>query len=90
MGYNVIDTWGNHSLGYNETRDDAFRAIRLYIVEKMMSGAGVFGQDFINLTQEGNVITYENPIGYWPKKPTFLLEEIPNWKEIAIDVCGLK
>jgi hypothetical protein len=90
MGYNVIDTWGNHSVGYHETRDDALRAIRLYIVEKVMGEVGLFEQDFINLVEEGNLVTYENPVGYFPKKPTFLLEETPNWKEIAIDVCGLK
>ena len=37
MGYNVIDTLGNHTLGYHDTIDDSLRAIRIYIVEKMMS-----------------------------------------------------
>jgi hypothetical protein len=90
MGYNVIDTWGNHSLGYHETLDDSMRAIRLYIVEKMMGEVGLFEQDFINLSVNEGVVVYENPIGFFPKKPTFLLEETPNWDEVAIDMCGLK
>jgi hypothetical protein len=90
MGYNVIDTWGNHSVGHHKTRDDALGAIRLYIVEKVMGEVGLFEQDFINLVEDGNVVIYENPIGYFPKKPTFLLEETPNWDERAIDMCGLR
>ena len=90
MGYNVIDTWGNHSLGYHETLDDSLRAIRLYIVEKVMGEVGLFEQDFINLSVNDEVVVYENPIGYFPKKPTFLLEELPNWEEVAIDMCGLR
>ena len=90
MGYNVTDTWGNHSLGYHETLDDSLRAIRLYIVEKVMGEVGLFEQDFINLSVNDGVVVYENPMGYFPKKPTFLLEETPNWDEIAIDMCGLK
>lgn len=89
-GYNVIDTFGNHSLGYHKTRTDAIRAIRLYIVEKVMGEVGLFEQDFINLREEGNVVTYENPIGYFPKKPTFLLEEIDDFNEVANNVYGLK
>ena len=90
MGYNVIDTWGNHSLGYHQTIDDALRAIRLYIVEKMLSGVGLFEQDFIDLSVNDEVVVYENPIGFFPKKPTFLLEELPNWEEVAIDMYGLR
>ena len=90
MGYNVIDTFGNHTLGYHETIDDALRAIRIYIVEKMMSKISLSEQNFIDLSVEGHVVTYENPIGFFPKKPTFLLEEITNWREVAIDMCGLK
>ena len=90
MGYNVIDTFDNHSLGYCQTIDDAKRTIRLYIVERMMSGVSLFDQDFVNLSVNGNVITYENPIGHFPVKPKFLLEELPNWDEVAIDMCGLR
>lgn len=89
-GYNVIDTFGNHSLGYHETRDDALRAIRLYILDKMFSKVGLFEQDFINLLEDGNVVIYENPIGYFPTKPKFLLEEIDNFNEVANNVYGLK
>ena len=88
--YNVIDTFGNHSLGYYETRDGAIRAIRFYILDKMFSKVGLFEQDFINLSQDGNVVIYENPIGYFPVKPKFLLEEIDNFNEVANNVHGLK
>lgn len=90
MGYNVIDTWGNHTLGYHDTIDDSLRAIRIYIVEKMMSRISLPEQNFIDLSVRGHVVTYENPIGFFPKKPTFLLEDVPNYDEIAIDMCGLK
>tara|TARA_Y100001933_G_C18985815_1_gene558469 strand:- start:777 stop:1055 length:279 start_codon:yes stop_codon:yes gene_type:complete len=89
-GYNVIDTFGNHSLGYYQTRDDALRAIRFYILDKMFSKVGLFEQDFINLSEDGNVVIYENPIGYFPTKPKFLLEEIDNFNEVANNVYGLK
>ena len=89
-GYNVIDTWGNHSLGYHQTIDDALRAIRMYIVEKMMSKVSLAQQNFIDLSVNDLVVTYENPIGYFPKKPKFLLVELPDWDEVAIDMCGLK
>lgn len=89
-GYNVIDTLGNHSVGYHQTIDDALRAIRLYIVERMMSGVSLFDQNFIDLSVNDDVVIYENPIGYFPTKPKFLLVELPNWEEVAIDMCGLK
>ena len=89
-GYNVIDTWGNHSLGYHQTIDDALRAIRMYIVEKMMSKVSLAQQNFIDLSVNDLVVTYEYPIVYFPKKPKFLLVELPDWDEVAIDMCGLK
>ena len=76
MEYEVIDTFGNHTIGTYATRDDAIYAIRLYCVEKMMSKVGLFDQDFVNLVENGNEITYENPHGYFPTKPKFLLNEV--------------
>ena len=76
MEYEVIDTFGNHLIGTYATRDKAIYAIRLYCVQKMMSKVGLFDQDFVNLVENGNEITYENPHGYFPIKPKFLLNQI--------------
>jgi hypothetical protein len=68
MKYEVIDTFGNNVVGVYETREDAIKAIRLYCVEKMMRRVSLFDQQFINLT--------DNPHGYFPNKPKFLINEV--------------
>lgn len=76
MEYEVIDTFGNRVIGVYETRDAAIYAIRLYCVQKMMNKVSLFDQDFVNLVENGTEITYENPLGYFPTKPKFLLNEV--------------
>jgi len=76
MKYEVIDTFGNNVVGVYETREDAIKAIRLYCVEKMMGRVSLFDQQFVNLTDNGTEIIYENPHGYFPNKPKFLINEV--------------
>tara|TARA_B100000282_G_scaffold285309_1_gene250704 strand:+ start:1800 stop:2057 length:258 start_codon:yes stop_codon:yes gene_type:complete len=74
--YEVIDTMGNQKIGVYETREVAIKAIRLYCVDKMMNAVSLFNQDFVTLSENGNEITYENPIGYYPIKPKFIINNI--------------
>lgn len=74
--YEVIDTFGNHVLGVYETKEEAMYAIRLYCVKKMMNKVSLPEQDFVTLHENGNEITYENPIGYFPTKPKFLINVV--------------
>ena len=76
MEYEVIDTLTNHSLGRFKTRENALYEIRLYCVKRMMNKISLFDQDFVNLTDNGDHVIYENPIGYFPVKPKFLLNLI--------------
>ena len=76
MEYEVIDTMGNQVIGVYETREVAIKAIRLYCVNKMMNSISLFDQDFVTLSENGNEITYENPIGYFPSKPKFLINKL--------------
>ena len=76
MEYEVIDTFGDNVIGVYKTKDEAMYAIRLYCVEKMMNKVSLPDQDFVTLSENGNEITYENPIGYFPNKPKFLLNKI--------------
>ena len=76
MEYEVIDTFGNHVVGVYKTKNEAMYAIRLYCVEKMMNKVSLPDQDFVTLSETENEITYENPIGYFPNKPKFLLNKI--------------
>lgn len=73
MEYEVIDTFGDHVVGVYKTKEEAMYAIRLYCVEKMMNKVSLPDQDFVTLIENGNEITYENPIGYFPTKPKFIL-----------------
>ena len=73
MEYEVIDTFGNQVIGVYKTKDEAMYAIRLYCVQKMMNKVSLPNQDFVTLIEKGNEITYENPIGYFPTKPKFIL-----------------
>ena len=73
MEYEVIDTFGNQVIGVYKTKDEAMYAIRLYCVQKMMNKVSLPNQDFVTLIENGNEITYENPIGYFPTKPKFIL-----------------
>jgi hypothetical protein len=76
MAYEVIDTFGNHKIGVYEKHEDAIYAIRCYCVQKMMNKVGVFDQDFINLSVNEEEVVYENPIGYYPNKPKFIVRGI--------------
>ena len=76
MEYEVIDTFGDHVIGVYKTKDEAMYAIRLYCVEKMMNKVSLPDQDFVTLSETGNEITYENPIGYFPSKPKFKINNI--------------
>ena len=76
MEYEVIDTFGDHVIGVYKTKDEAMYAIRLYCVEKMMNKVSLPDQDFVTLSENGNEITYENPIGYFPNKPKFIINNI--------------
>ena len=76
MRYEVIDTFGNHSMGTYEKREDAIYAIRLYCVQKMMTRVSLVNQDFVNLIDNGDEIIYDNPIGYFPNKPKFRINHI--------------
>ena len=76
MEYEVIDTLGNRIIGMYKTKEEALYAIRLYCVQRMMSKVGLPEQDFITLSENGNEITYENPIGYFPNKPKFVINEL--------------
>jgi hypothetical protein len=76
MEYEVIDTLGDTVIGVYETREDAIKAIRSYCVQKMMHRVSLFDQDFVNLVENGNEITYENPLGYFPTLPKFLINEV--------------
>lgn len=75
MKYEVIDTMGNQVIGVYKTKDEAMYNIRLYCVQKMMNKVSLPDQDFITLSENGNEVTYENPIGYFPTKPKFLLNK---------------
>ena len=75
MKYEVIDTFGNNVIGVYKTKDEAMYAIRLYCVQKMMNKVSIPDQDFVILSENGNEITYENPIGYFPSKPKFLIKQ---------------
>lgn len=76
MEYEVIDTLGNRIIGMYKTKEEALYAIRLYCVQRMMSKVSLPEQDFITLSENGNEITYENPIGYFPNKPKFVINEL--------------
>lgn len=76
MEYEVIDTFGNQVIGTYETRNEAIYGIRLYCVERMMDKVSLFDQDFVTLSENGNEVTYENPIGYFPTKPKFKINKI--------------
>lgn len=76
MKYEVIDTFGEFSIGKFDSRNEALKAIRLYCVQKMMTRVSLFDQDFVNLIDNGNEIIYENPHGYFPTKPKFLIKEL--------------
>tara|TARA_B100000242_G_C42996080_1_gene462600 strand:- start:211 stop:468 length:258 start_codon:yes stop_codon:yes gene_type:complete len=74
--YEVIDTFGNQIIGVYNTRDEALYAIRLYCVARMMNKVSLFDQDFVTLIDHGDYIIYDNPIGYFPNKPKFLINEV--------------
>ena len=76
MEYEVVDTLGGNIIVVYETRDDALYAIRLYCVQRMMSRVSLIDQDFIVLVDNGDHVIYDNPIGYFPTKPKFLINEI--------------
>lgn len=76
MGYKVIDTFSNNVIGVYEKREEAINAIRLYCVQKMMRRVSLFDQQFVNLTDNGTEIIYDNPHGYFPNKPKFLINEV--------------
>ena len=76
MEYEVIDTFGDHVVGEYKTKDEAIYNIRLYCVEKMMNKVSLFDQDFVTLVDKGDYVIYDNPIGYFPTKPKFLLNKI--------------
>ena len=76
MEYEVIDTFGNRVIGVYKSRETALYEIRLYCIQRMFNKVSLPDQDFITLSENGNEITYENPIGYFPTKPKFLLNEI--------------
>jgi hypothetical protein len=76
MEYEVIDTFGDQVVGVYKTKDEALYGIRLYCVARMMDKVSLFDQDFVTLSESGNEITYENPIGYFPTKPKFLINEL--------------
>ena len=42
----------------------------------MMGRVSLFDQQFVNLTDNGTEIIYENPHGYFPNKPKFLINEV--------------
>ena len=48
MKYEVIDTFGEFSIGKFDSRNEALNAIRLYCVQKMMTRVSLFDQDFVN------------------------------------------
>ena len=73
--YEVIDTFGNQIIGVYGTRDEALYEIRLYCVSRMMGKVSLFDQDFVTLIDNGDHVIYENPIGYFPNKPKFLIKE---------------
>lgn len=73
MKYEVIDTLGDQVVGVYKTKDEAMYNIRLYCVKKIMNKVSLPNQDFVTLSENGNEITYENPIGYFPNKPKFIL-----------------
>ena len=76
MEYEVIDTFGDRIIGVYKTKSEAIYNIRLYCIQKMMNKVSLPDQDFVTLSETGNEITYENPIGYFPIKPKFLLRQI--------------
>ena len=76
MGYKVIDTFGNHVIGIYDTRDEALYGIRLYCVARMMNKVSLFDQDFVTLIDNGDYVIYDNPIGYFPNKPKFLINKV--------------
>ena len=59
-----------------DTRDEALYEIRLYCVARMMDKISLFDQDFVTLLDNGDHVTYDNPIGYFPNKPKFLIKTI--------------
>ena len=75
MEYEVVVTFGDRVIGEYKTKEDALYAIRLYCVQKMMNRVSLPEQDFVTLSENGNEITYENPIGYFPTKPKFLINK---------------
>ena len=76
MEYEVIDTFGDSIIGVYKTKSVAIYNIRLYCIQKMMNKVSLPDQDFVTLSENGNEIIYENPIGYFPIKPKFLLRQI--------------
>ena len=67
--------FGDCVIGEYKTKEEALYAIRLYCVQKMMNKVSLPDQDFVNLQENGNEIVYENPIGYFPVKPKFLINK---------------
>ena len=76
MEYEVVDTLGDRVIGVYDDRNEALYAIRLYCVQQMMNKISLFDQDFVTLIDKGDYVIYENPIGYFPTKPKFLLNKI--------------
>jgi len=73
--YEVVDTFGNNVIGVYRNREDAIKAIRLYCVQRMMHKVSLFDQNFVNLVDNGTEVIYENPYGYFPNKPKFLINK---------------
>ena len=76
MEYEVVDTFGNQVIGVYTTRDEALYEIRLYCVARMMNKVSLFDQDFVALIDNGDYVIYDNPIGYFPNKPKFLINQV--------------
>ena len=76
MKYEVVDTFGDHIIGVYNTRNEALYGIRLYCVARMMDKVSLFDQDFVTLIDNGDYVTYDNPIGYFPNKTKFLVKTI--------------
>ena len=68
MKYEATDTFGDHVMGLYDTKDEAIYAIRLYCVQNDEQ-SNLPNQDFVTLHENGNEITYEIPIGFFPTKP---------------------
>ena len=74
--YEVIDTFGDRIIGVYKTKSEAIYNIRLYCIQKMMNKVSLFDQDFVTLIDNGDYVIYDNPIGYFPNKPKFLINKV--------------